>query len=207
MKHVLLLFFFCFISVSIAQGQSRLSPTEKKINDNLCACLDQVDMAKITDKASAEKSFMDCFGTQLNLMVQLAEEKKLEITDQAAMKRLGEEVGKNLFKENCKSFMNISMAMAKGNDNTTASAQTGTTEGRLKRIDTKDFNYFVVTDASNNEKSFLWFRQFAGSDKFTANASAMINSKLKIKWQEIEVYIPSAKNYYKIKEVVGIEVL
>ncbi|WP_262897344.1 hypothetical protein [Rufibacter psychrotolerans] len=40
----------------------------------------------------------------------------------------------------------------------------------------------------------------AGSNKF-------VNSKVKVKWQEIEVYVPSAKNYYKIKEVVGIEVL
>jgi hypothetical protein len=77
----------------------------------------------------------------------------------------------------------------------------------LKRIDTKDFNYFVLTDNNNQEKSFIWLRQFPGSENFTASAAKFTNKKLKISWQEIEVYIPSAKNYYKIKEVTGVEVL
>ncbi len=120
------------------------------------------------------------------------------------MKQLGIDVGKNLMKDNCEAFMKLSVLMAK---ETEEGASTGFAEGKLKRIDSKDFNYFILTDGSNNEKSFIWLRQFTGSDKFTSNSSKYINSKLKIKWQEIEVYIPSAKNYYKIKEVVGIEVL
>jgi len=96
------------------------------------------------------------------------------------------------------------VAMAKNEE---TGLNSGTTQGTLKRIDTKDFNYFVLTDAENKERSFIWLRQFPGSDSFMGNPNQLKGKKLRIEWREIEVYIPSAKNYYNIKEVVGLEVL
>ncbi|WP_205501739.1 hypothetical protein [Rufibacter psychrotolerans] len=153
-KFLLLSFFSCFL-FSFANAQATLSATEKKLSDNLCACLSKVDLEQITDKPSAEKAVVDCFSQQLSLMVQYAEEKNVEISDQAAMKKVGEEVAKNLFKDNCQSFIALSVKMAKANE---AGSLAGTTEGTLKRIDTKDFNYFILTDDKNNEKSFIWLR-------------------------------------------------
>jgi hypothetical protein len=204
MKQLLLLTFFYCSLLSFANGQVTLSATERKISDNLCGCIGKVDLEKLTDKPSAEKAFMDCFSKELNLVIQLAEERNLNISDQVAMRKLGEEVGKNLFKDNCQPFIGLSMKMAQS---TNSGVTTGATEGTLKRIDTKDFNYFVLTDNTNNEKSFIWLRQFPGSEGFMTDTKKFTNKKLKLTWQEIEVFIPSAKNYYKIKEVVGIEVL
>ncbi|AKQ44577.1 hypothetical protein TH63_01265 [Rufibacter radiotolerans] len=204
MKKLLLFTFFYCSLLSFANGQVTLSATERKISDNLCGCIGKVDLEKITDKPSAEKVFVDCFSKEFNLVIQLAEEKSIQISDQPAMRKLGEEVGKNLFKDNCQPFIALSMKMAQG---TNTGSMTGTSEGTLKRIDTKDFNYFVITDNTNNEKSFIWLRQFPGSEGFMADTKKFTNKKVKLSWQEIEVYIPSAKNYYKIKEVVGVEVL
>ena len=83
----------------------------------------------------------------------------------------------------------------------------GVTEGRLKRIETKDFNYFVITDDNNKEKSFIWLRQFTGSDDFISNANKYVGKKIRISWQEIEVYVPTAKNYFGLKEVTELQVL
>ncbi|WP_210486549.1 hypothetical protein [Rufibacter aurantiacus] len=175
------------------------------MTDNICACISKLDFDNITDKTTAEKALMDCFSQQSNLLLDLADEKKINVTDQSAMRELGIGVGKNLIRENCQGYLKLSVIIAKGSE--AGAAVTGTSEGRFKRIDTKEFNYFVLTDNTNNEKSFIWLRQFPGSENFTADVKKFTNNKLKIKWQEIEVYIPSAKNYYKIKEVVGIEVL
>jgi len=34
-----------------------------------------------------------------------------------------------------------------------------------------------------------------------------VGKKLKVSWQETEVYIPAAKGYFKIKEITTIELL
>jgi hypothetical protein len=84
---------------------------------------------------------------------------------------------------------------------------TGDSEGVFKRIDSKGFNYFVITDQNKSEKSFLWLQEFPGSDKFFGDNTKFIGKKLKIEWKEIEVYLPQAKGYYKVKEITGISLL
>jgi hypothetical protein len=204
MKHFLLpaSFFFSFLSTSVAQ--SGPGPVERKVTDNICTCITALDIENIQDKQSAEKAFVNCFSQEAGSFVQLAAERKIEITDQAAMKNLGTDIGKNLLNQNCQGFMQLSMAMVK---ETEAGTATGVTEGRLKRLDTKDFNYFVITDSDNKEKSFIWLRQFPGSESFTQDAAKLVGKKIRINWQEMEVFIPSAKNYYTIREVVELKIL
>ena len=81
---------------------------------------------------------------------------------------------------------------------------TGSTTGTFKRIDNKGFNYIVITE-NGNEKSFLWLTQFAGSEKFMDNTTSLTGKNLNVSWKEIEVYLPQAKGYYKVKEITGID--
>lgn len=205
MNHFLLLPLFLLVLLPTLSAQTVPGPVEKKMTDNICACISKLDPDSIKDKQSADKAFMDCFSQHAGLLVQVTEERKIELTDHPAMRQLGIEIGKNLLSQNCPGFMHLSMAMANGSD--TGESLTGVTEGRLKRMDTRDFNYFVLTDDDNKEKSFIWLRQFPGSDSFINDASKLVGKKLRIDWQEMEVYVPSAKSYYSIKEVVGMEVL
>lgn len=204
MKHFLLSSLVCLCFFTAATAQTTPGPVEKQVTANICDCISGLDHDKIKDKPTAEKAFVDCFAKQSSLLLDLAEERNVEITDQPAMRNLGIEIGKNLMKQNCEGFMKLSMAMA--NTNTTASAS-GITEGRLKKIETKDFSYFILVDNDNKERSFIWLRQFPGSEKFVADTNKLVGKKLKISWEEMEVYVPSAKNYYSIKEVTGLEVL
>lgn len=105
-------------------------------------------------------------------------------------------------KNKCAGFVKLSVLMAKTEDS--AGGSTGTTRGKLSRIDNKGFNYFAVTDDTNSEKSFIWLRQFPGSEKFTNGLGVYTGKQVTIKWDEIEVYLPAAKGYYKIKEIVDL---
>ena len=80
------------------------------------------------------------------------------------------------------------------------------TAGRLIRVDNKEFRYLVVADASNRENTYIWLRYFKGSEKFIEDSAAYIGKPLKIRWQETEVFLPSAKGYFKVKEITGIEI-
>ena len=80
-------------------------------------------------------------------------------------------------------------------------------KGRLKRIETQEFVTLILTTEDNQEKRFLWFRQFPGSQKYTSDLNNLIGKQLSIGAKEIEVFIPAAHDYYKINEVTSLEVL
>jgi hypothetical protein len=78
--------------------------------------------------------------------------------------------------------------------------QSDITIGVFKRIDQKGFDYIVIVD-NDSEKSFIWLRQFPGSEKFMNGITQYIGKKMRITWQNIEVYLPQSKGYYNVKEI------
>ncbi|MFI5137093.1 MAG: hypothetical protein ACHQIM_04645 [Sphingobacteriales bacterium] len=202
----LFILFFLFIQKSFSQSDRVAGPAEMKLTDSLCASLNKLDLSKIGNGKEAQSAFMDCFMKQSALFEDVAAERHVAMDDNAAMHKIGVDIGKNLMKEKCDAFLKLAVKMA---EKTTESdeSSTGTTTGSFKRIDLKGFNYLVIDTENNTEKSFIWLRQFPGSEKFMNSNTAPTGTKLKITWQEIEVYLPQAKGYYKVKEITGIDIL
>jgi hypothetical protein len=198
-----LLFSTCYAAVLHAQTQA-VGPAERKLNDSLCSCITHLDQTKLHTKKEATDAFMDCFTKQADLLVAVTEEKHLDMEDNDAMHALGTQIAKNLLAEKCQGFIQLAVKMAGKDD---AGSESSSLEGKFKRIDNKGFNYIVVVDENNQEKSFLWLQQFTGSENFMKNAASLAGKKLKIEWKEIEVYLPEAKGYYKVKEITAITVL
>ena len=114
-------------------------------------------------------------------------------------------IAKDLLAKNCQPFIKLSLLTVKKDD---ANANlSSVSAGRFKRIDNKGFNYIVLIDNNKQEKSFLWLRQFTGSENFTGDMTSYVGKEMKIGWQEIEVYLPQAKGYYKVKEITSISIL
>nr|DAH99257.1 MAG TPA: hypothetical protein [Caudoviricetes sp.] len=191
----------CFIQVSFAQSPG---PVEQKLTDSLCKAISRLDLSKIQSGKAAEAAFMDCFMQQSAMFVDLAEERHVSMDDDNAMHKIGVDIGKNLFKQKCDGFLKLAIKMAE-KEGTNESVNY--TEGSFKRIDNKGFNYMVITDGSKSEKSFIWLRQFPGSESFMNSVTPYVGKKVKIKWQELEVYLPQAKGYYKVKEILSVDIL
>jgi hypothetical protein len=201
MKKILLI--FLLIGFTRAYAQTTPGPVEKKITQNLCDCINKLDMTTITTGEQANKAFMDCFMAQMELAPDLAAERGVELSNNDAMRKIGNDIGINLMKQKCEGFMKLAVVMAKKDNG----AVSNTTTGTFKRIDVKGFNYIVVADNPGSEKSFLWLRQFPESEKLAVPALQLANKRLKITWQEMEVYLPQAKGYYKVKEITAVEFL
>jgi hypothetical protein len=203
MRKILFLFILLSLFVQRAFSQTAHIPTplENKMTDSLCDCVSKLDFSKITNKEEAIAAYTDCIGKHTDIFSALAIERKEDIMDQAAMRQLGLVIAKNLMAKNCVSFVKLSMLTVKKDG-----VVTNSTTGTFKRIDLKGFNYIVLTDNDNQEKSFLWLRQFPGSENYMNGATKFTGKRLKIGWQELEVYLPQAKDYYKIKEIVSISV-
>ncbi|MDB5013452.1 MAG: hypothetical protein JWQ25_1654 [Daejeonella sp.] len=194
-----------FLSVFLVKAQTTPGPEETKLAGAICDCLSKLDFTIIKTKQGAEVAFADCFGQQSGQLTAVADERKVDITDNPGMQKLGMDVAKDLFAQNCQPFLKISMLMAA--DEIKDMGLTGDDKGRFVRIETKGFNYFVLMNAEKKEHSFIWFRQFPGSENFIKNPAYLIGKSVKIEWQEVEVFIPSAKKYAKMKEVTGVQAI
>lgn len=204
MKRFLLTIITLIASIHIYAQTRTPGPAETKLSNQLCECIGKLDKTKLQNAQEAKKAFMDCFEQQADLLVDVAAERGIEMTDHEAMNKVGTEIGENLLKMKCAGFMSLAVKMA-GKDDTEASEARATT-GVFKRIDNKGFNYIVVK-SEGKEKSFLWFKQFEGFEAFTGTTTKLIGKRLKINWLESEVYLPDAKGYYPVKEILAIEIL
>ncbi len=201
MRYIFLVASLIF-STLVSSAQTAPGPEERKLNNAICECITNLDFSTLTTKASANNAFMDCFSKQSGMLMKVAAERKVEITDKPAMTALGINIGKQLLADNCEAFLKLAMLM----NGTFETKGRESSAGILKRIDTKDFNYLILSDGENKETSFLWFRQFPDSQQLINTPAKYLGKNVVIEWQEVEVFIPSAKNYYKIKEVVKLRI-
>ena len=181
---------FLLCCILFKTGIAQTSAAMKKITDSICDCISHQDMANIKNKEDANTVFIGCFSKSGNALLELAQERNVDMSDEDAMNKLGVEIGKELLRQNCPAFIQLSMKMASNGDAEVKSVVTGTTSGKLKRIDNKDFRYFIVVDENSREHSFIWMHYFPESEKFMENNAVLIGKKLKVHWQETEVFIP-----------------
>jgi hypothetical protein len=140
--------------------------------------------------------------------MQVAEKRGVSVSDKAAMEKIGQEMALELMKQNCNAFVQMSIKMSRAEAMETEEVvEISSTSGTLSSVETKDFCKFILTDAGGKKTSFYWLRYFKNSEKFTDLPTRYVGKKLKVSWQETEVYVPSAKGYYKIKEITEIELL
>ena len=207
-KTLLLITLLCGIEIAHAQvagsTKTTLSPKERAMNDSLCNCMSKINLSAVKSAQQAEAAFTDCMTLNMNALVELAEERHIEIEDQAAMHSLGVEIGKNLFKQNCASFGKLALIMSGETKDGDGNAATTVIIGTFKRMDTKGFNYVVVS-VGGSEKSLLWLKQFPNSE-LLMNPANLAGKKVKVTYVEYEAYLPQAKGYYKVKEITGVEV-
>ena len=205
----LLLLLLIIAGFNIADAQTTPGPAEIKLTNALCDCITKLDKSKLTGAKEAKQAFMDCFTSQADLFPDVAAERHVEFTDHEAMNKIGTDIGVNLMKQKCDGFIQLAIKMAqKGGANSDESdeVETKTSTGVFKRVDNKGFNYIVIS-SEGSEKSYLWLKQFAGSEAFMEGTTRLAGKKLKITWQEIEVYLPAAKGYYKVKEITAVDIL
>jgi len=194
------------LNASFLRAQSTISAVEKRLTDSLCNCVSKLDVSKITTAEDAEKQYTNCVEKNIDQLQSFANERHVDFSDKAGMRNLGIDLAKDLMKMNCSIFMDLATLMAKKQDSG-EETNTGSTTGSFKRIDLKGFNYLIIVDQNNSEKSFLWLRQFTGSEKFSTGSAKLIGKQVKISWQELEVYLPQANGYYKVKEITAVEFL
>jgi hypothetical protein len=206
MRRILFLLaaYFLFAQNSFSQTAHVPGPTEQKMADSLCSCVVKLDMSKIKTKQDALNAYTNCVGQHADILIALADERKVDIGDHDAMLKVGVDLAMNLMKQNCKGFSQLAVIMGQKESNDGESLKT--VYGNFKRIETKGFNYLIISDDEHKETSLLWLRQFPGSEKFINGGTNFTGKKISRKYREMEIYLPQAKGYYKVKEIIELTV-
>ena len=205
MKKVTIVFFLMFTAV---YAMSQTDSTMKKFADSVCSCISKLDMNSIKNETDAQLAMGKCFTEgNMNLLMKVAQERGIDITDQNGMQKIGQEVGVLLFKQGCEPFIKFSMKYA-GAHKTVVDEEVidhPVISGTITAIETKEFSRFIVTDKSGKKQTLYWIHRFDNSDKFISQPSKYIGKKIQAAYEEKEVYNPTTKSYIKIKELYGIE--
>ncbi len=182
---------------SLAQNDSLINQAATAV----CDCLSRKDMNAIQTKEQADKAVMDCFmASGMSYMMKIVEARGLSMSDSKAMHELGKEIGKAMLLQGCKPFVNISMVLAKQTGEE-RSAEEYSISGVVTNVEEKDFVYITLKSAEGRAYRFIWLRYFPGSDELKNKLSSLKGKKLSVRWREIETYLPTAKDYFKQKEI------
>jgi hypothetical protein len=192
--------------IGLMAGAQETKTTMQKAAEDICGCLSKVkyDSSKVQEYKDAA---MNCFTTgAMEHIVQIAEERGLDVSDQSAMRDLGVEIGKELLKQKCASYFEFAKISAKEKNGEEDAVKEKVTSGKVLKVDKKDFVYITLKDASNREHNFIWLEYFDGSENFFGEKlNSLIGKEIAISWIEKEVYLPKANNYFKIKEISKIK--
>jgi hypothetical protein len=159
------------------------------------------------DTQKMQSLVINCFSTAgMPYFMALAQERGIDIMNEKAMETLSMEIGSELMKQRCEAFMRLSMISTREEaERMGQEVPVQSTSGTLVRIDTRGLRYFVVRDKAKKEHSFIWYGPFEGSVQFLGDkVNKFIGRNVTIRWKEKQVYLPSAKNYVKVKEIAGI---
>ncbi|MCD8741879.1 hypothetical protein LT679_14785 [Mucilaginibacter roseus] len=202
-KNLPLLLILSALTFTASAQTTNLTAAQQVLTDSLCNCVSKLDMSKINTKQQALQEYTGCIGQNLPLLQNVAQEKGYDMNNIEQMRTLGIEIAQILAKQKCSSFLKLSLLLAEKAAKNEISG--GITAGTFKRFDVKGFNYVVLSE-NGSEKSFIWYKQFPGSEELMKPASALVGKKISLNWVDVEVYLPAAKGYYKVKEITGISI-
>ena len=175
----------------------------------VCDCLGK---AHISDSASAtevQQAFLNCLTSSPGFLAKVMAGGDMEAGEQIAT-----ELGMELMKMNCPSFMKIATAMAmNGGDadgfnlSVPVPAQVETEkaesiDGTVINVEEKDFTYITIKTTTGRELNFIYYKYVPGSDDWIKEpATKLKNKNVSLSYVETEVYQPKFKQFMNVKQI------
>lgn len=204
--------FFAFILITGSLWATSQTRTTKDILlDTLCKCITaKKDELKNATPGDIQKEVMSCFMSDgLELLMKYAEEKKVSMTDQAAMQKLGNEIGMELAKK-CPAMMQLAINSAiadtsegAGIAKIVSDGETSQAEGTIVSINTTEFPASIQLKQKNGtvKKVYLVSEFYTDDDNFY-NTGYLPGKKVAAEISSQKIFIPSKKKFVTLDVVV-----
>jgi hypothetical protein len=208
MKKVL--FAFTFL-VSCLGATSQTKTTKDVLLDTLCKCITaKKDELKSASPNDIQKEVMSCFMSDgLELLMKYAQEKKVTMTDQQAMQKLGNEIGMELAKK-CPAMMQLAINSAiadtsegSGISKIVSEGETSETQGTIVSLNTTEFPASIqLKQKSGAVKKVYLVSEFYTDDDNFYNTSYLPGKKVVAEISSQKIFIPSKKKFVTLDVVV-----
>lgn len=204
--------FFAFILLTGSLWAASQTKTTKDILlDTLCKCITaKKDDLKNASPGDIQKEVMSCFMSDgLELLMKFAEEKKVSMTDQAAMQKLGNEIGMELAKK-CPAMMQLAINSAvadtsegSGISRIVSEGETTETVGTIVSLNTTEFPASIQLKQKNGtvKKAYLVSEFYTDDDNFY-NTGYLPGKKVVAEVSSQKIFIPSKKKFVTLDVVV-----
>jgi len=193
-------------------ASSQTKTTKDILLDTLCKCITaKKDELKNASPEKIQKEVMSCFMSDgLELLMKYAEEKKVSMTDQEAMQKLGNEIGMELAKK-CPAMMQLAMNSAMADDKNDSNAGsskiiteiTSETEGTIVSLNTTEFPASIQLKQKNGtvKKVYLVSEFYTDDDNFY-NTGYLPGKKVVAEIASQKIFIPAKKKFVTLDVVV-----
>jgi hypothetical protein len=205
-------FFFAFtFLVSCLSAASQTKTTKDVLLDTLCKCITaKKDELKNASPNDIQKEVMSCFMSDgLELLMKYAQEKKVTMTDQQAMQKLGNEIGIELAKK-CPAMMQLAINSAiadtsegSGISKIVSEGETSETQGTIVSLNTTEFPASIqLKQKSGAVKKVYLVSEFYTDDDNFYNTSYLPGKKVVAEISSQKIFIPSKKKFVTLDVVV-----
>lgn len=205
-------FFFAFtLLVSCLWAASQTKTTKDVLLDTLCKCITaKKDELKNATPNDIQKEVMSCFMSDgLELLMKYAQEKKVTMTDQQAMQKLGNEIGMELAKK-CPAMMQLAINSAiadtsegSGISKIVSEGETSETQGTIVSLNTTEFPASIQLKQKNGtvKKVYLVSEFYTDDDNFY-NTGYLPGKKVVAEIASQKIFIPAKKKFVTLDVVV-----
>ena len=205
-------FFFAFtFLVSCLSAASQTKTTKDVLLDTLCKCITaKKDELKNASPNDIQKEVMSCFMSDgLELLMKYAQEKKVTMTDQQAMQKLGNEIGMELAKK-CPAMMQLAINSAiadtsegSGIPKIVSEGETSETQGTIVSLNTTEFPASIqLKQKSGAVKKVYLVSEFYTDDDNFYNTGYLPGKKVVAEISSQKIFIPSKKKFVTLDVVV-----
>ena len=212
LKLLLLIIPIITLQVSFAHAQQKASD---KVIAETCDCFKKLNMDQLSEDSLREKG-MNCLMNAMTLHISdIAGEYGYELTELNAEvgTEIGKKIGSKMVQEcpqSVKFFMVMGQEGLKNGDispENAAYSRSGTTEGKVIRIDHENEIMKLILETEGEKESFYWIRPFIGSEEIETDLKSLVDKKVSISWGEFEKYVYDMKGYATVKEITAMKVL
>lgn len=201
------------VGAQLAAAQTKEAVKEQLAAD-VCTCLTKKSAEakpETLSKDQIKQVFITCFGGAAGKHMKDIQQAYGQgaFNSSALMRTLGEETGALLI-QNCPESMSYFMAVADKTDGAkSAAATSGQTVGTCGALRQPGAGLATLEVQANKTETvaFTWLRQFDGAEELLRKLPELQGKRVRVSWEEVQVLQPDKRQYQKVREITGIEVL
>lgn len=197
-----------FLNCITAFSQSKtIDSTARKNALAICNCLEKNNAEKLQNTVEVQKLFLKCMmdsasGSLTKLLEQNTE------NPETAGEEWGKQIAMDLFSVGCDPFLKISMKLAGESEEEESNNKVkfSTASGTIMGFEEKDFTYITIKLTNGREQTFMYVEFVPESGDWIKKPASIKGKKVKIQYEDKEVYQPKIKDFVTIKILKKLEI-